>query len=95
MADKSYEALIEALGIRESSGKYKVENSSGFLGKWQFGELALRDINYYRKDGTDRNDWGKEYWTNKNGADSKKNFWRHLQFKTRRFESGLKKLMDF
>ena len=74
MAGKTYEALIEALGQRESSGDYKVENSIGYLGKWQFGELALRDINYYRKDGTKCNDWGKEYWTNKNGADSKKKF---------------------
>ena len=95
MADKSYEALIEDLGIRESSGKYKAENPSGFLGKWQFGELALRDINYYRKDGTDRNDWGKEYWTNKNGADSKKKFLETPAIQDKAIREWFKKINGF
>ena len=95
MAGKTYEALIEALGQRESSGDYKVENSIGYLGKWQFGELALRDINYYRKDGTKRNDWGKEYWTNKNGADSKKKFLETPAIQDKAIREWFKKINGF
>jgi len=36
--------LKEALGKRESGGKYDVLNSLGFSGKYQFGDMALEDM---------------------------------------------------
>ena len=74
MVDKSYEALIEALGIRESSGNYKEENDAGYLGKWQFGEGALVDIGYYDDGEWTINDWKDEYWKDESGVNSKKEF---------------------
>lgn len=70
----SYRNFLDALGERESGGNYGVVNSYGYLGKYQFGELALIDVGYYRDDDTDANDWQNGYWTGKNGIDSKAEF---------------------
>ena len=56
-APKSYDAFLDALGERESSGNYGAVNTLGFLGKYQFGEAALTDVGYYSADGTAANDW--------------------------------------
>jgi hypothetical protein len=48
----SYRDFLDALGERESGGDYGVVNSYGYLGKYQFGELALIDVGYYTADGT-------------------------------------------
>ena len=74
MASKTYTAFLDALGQRESGGNYNAENQFGYLGKYQFGELALRDIGYYTYDGTSANDWKPGFWTGKNGVDSKAEF---------------------
>ena len=70
----TYRDFLDALGERESSGDYTVVNSYGYLGKYQFGELALIDVGYYTADETSENDWQKGYWTGKNGIDSKADF---------------------
>lgn len=70
---KNYDAFLEAVGARESSGDYKIVNSIGFLGKYQMGEAALIDSDYYKKDGTAKNDW-KDEWTGKDGVNSKADF---------------------
>jgi hypothetical protein len=41
--------LKEALGKRESGGKYDVLNSLGFSGKYQFGDMALEDMGLLKK----------------------------------------------
>jgi hypothetical protein len=72
-ANKDYEAFLSALGSRESSGRYDVENPWGYLGKYQMGEAALIDAGYYLQDGTAQNDWRGE-WTGKDGVWSKEDF---------------------
>lgn len=73
-ASGSYRAFLDALGDRESSGDYGAVNTFGYLGKYQFGELALIDVGYYRADGTAQNDWKAAYWTGKDGVASKADF---------------------
>lgn len=73
-APKSYDAFLDALGERESSGNYGAVNTLGFLGKYQFGELALIDVGYYSADGTAENDWKPGSWTGKDGINSKADF---------------------
>ncbi len=78
--------MLEALGAFESGlpsgdpNQYKVENSLGFMGKYQFGEALLIDLDYYQaKDdvyyghGADKNYW-LGTWKGKNGINSKEQF---------------------
>jgi len=74
LAALTYDDFFDALGDRESSGDYGVVNTLGFLGKYQFGELALIDIGYYQPDQTSVNDWQSAYWTGKNGIHSEADF---------------------
>jgi len=70
----NYEDFLRALGYRESSGRYNIENRYGYLGKYQMGEMALKDAGYYKGDSTPRiNDWIGE-WTGKDGVWSKEDF---------------------
>lgn len=69
----SYDDFLDALGQRESGGDYGIVATLGYLGKYQFGELALVDIGYYELDGTATIDW-KGNWTGKDGIDSKADF---------------------
>jgi len=69
----SYDDFLDALGERESGGDYGIVATLGYLGKYQFGELALVDIGYYELDGTAAIDW-KGNWTGKDGIDSKAEF---------------------
>ncbi len=73
-APKSYRAFLDALGERESNGNYGAVNTLGYLGKYQFGELALIDVGYYEPDGTAQNDWKPGFWTGKDGVRSKDDF---------------------
>jgi hypothetical protein len=41
---KSFTGFKEALGFKESQGKYSLINSLGYMGKYQFGRAALRAI---------------------------------------------------
>lgn len=41
---KTYVGFKQALGARESNGLYTIVNSYGYMGKYQFGKLALRSI---------------------------------------------------
>ena len=80
---KSWEDFKLKLGQREtgySNPPYDIENSLGFIGKYQFGEALLIDLGYYiAKDGiyynngADRNYW-LGTWTGKNGINSKEDF---------------------
>ena len=68
-----YKDFLRALGYRESGGRYNIENTYGYLGKYQMGESALKDAGYYKGDPTRRNDWIGE-WTGKDGVWSKEDF---------------------
>ncbi|MEC4814357.1 MAG: hypothetical protein SAK29_13935 [Scytonema sp. PMC 1069.18] len=77
--------MLEALGVRETgllsgdSKQYQFENPSlGFLGKYQFAEILLIRLGYYKANvfygrGADKNYW-RGTWTKKNGIDSKSKF---------------------
>jgi phage tail protein X len=81
------QAMLKALGEFESGKRdgdpeqYRVENSLGFIGKYQFGEALLKDLGYYQADpvyngggnGVAKNFW-KGTWTNKRGVGSKAAF---------------------
>ena len=80
----NFQDMLEALGAFESGlpsgnpGQYTVENSLGFMGKYQFGEALLIDISYYKADvfygnGADKNYW-QGTWTGKRGINSKEQF---------------------
>jgi hypothetical protein len=80
----NFEALLAAMGAFESGlpegnpQQYQVENSLGFIGKYQFGEPLLIDLGYYQAGifythGADRNNW-QGRWTGKQGIDSKTAF---------------------
>lgn len=60
-----WQQFKEDLGTRESSGNYQAVNQYGFLGKYQFGNLALIDIGYKTREGN---------WTGKNGINSQEDF---------------------
>ncbi len=44
---KSFAGFKEALGFKESQGRYSVVNSLGYLGKYQFGKSTLRILGVY------------------------------------------------
>jgi len=83
----NFRDMLEALGAFESGlpsgnpNQYKVENSLGFIGKYQFGEALLIDLGYYNTtnpyigggNGVDRNYWYGT-WKGKNGINSKEQF---------------------
>ena len=43
----SFVGFKEALGFKESRGRYSVVNSLGYLGKYQFGKATLRVLGVY------------------------------------------------
>ena len=47
LLDKSYVGFKEALGFKESGGKYACINTLGYLGKYQFGANTLKLIGIY------------------------------------------------
>lgn len=73
-------SYLGSLGTRESNNNYRVINSFGYLGKYQFGAVALLDIGYL-KAGVNTNYRYHESvlnnadnWTGKNGASNKEAF---------------------
>ena len=43
-----FEGFLKALGHHESRNVYDIENSLGYLGRWQMGKPALSDIGWYK-----------------------------------------------
>lgn len=50
-AGKDYEDFLDDLGARESSDRYDVKNRFGYLGRYQMGEIALKDAGFLDSDG--------------------------------------------
>lgn len=46
-----YQAFLDELGFRESSNDYTVVNRFGYMGRYQLGTLALREIGYMDENG--------------------------------------------
>lgn len=58
--DMDYDGFIQDLALSESSGDYKAVNRLGYIGRYQFGETALKDIGMYEESGGNvdgNNDW--------------------------------------
>ena len=71
---KSLEELFKELGLSESSGRYNVVNSAGYLGKYQMGGSALTDAGYYKLNPNGKeNDWLGTF-TGKDNVNSKEDF---------------------
>ncbi|OEU76301.1 MAG: hypothetical protein BA874_01435 [Desulfuromonadales bacterium C00003068] len=67
---KSYDGFLAALRKMESGGNYKAVNTLNFIGAYQFGEAALIDLGYVRRD---RDPYDNNYgggFTGKNGIRS-------------------------
>lgn len=45
--ERNFIAFKEAVAFKESQGKYKVINTLGYLGKYQFGKSTLKRFNIY------------------------------------------------
>jgi|GEM_PF-665175 len=74
ICDKSYSEFLEDLRDRESSGNYLAINALNFIGAYQFGEAALIDLGYVRRDAdVYDNDYGGGF-TGKNGVESLADF---------------------
>ena len=55
---RTYDDYLSALGARESNNNYASRNQFGYLGRFQFGEMALTDCRLYQGDTTpNTNDW--------------------------------------
>lgn len=44
LSGKTFTGFKEALGFKESQGRYKLINTLGYMGKFQFGKAALKAI---------------------------------------------------
>ena len=73
-ASRDYAAFFAALRFKESRGDYQAVNTLNFLGAYQFGEAALIDLGYVRRDSDiyDNNFGGG--FTGKNGIRSVQDF---------------------
>ena len=65
-----YTDFVYALRMRESSGNYKVKNPYGYLGAYQFGEGALIDLGFVKRDGDWRDNDYSGGWTGLHGINS-------------------------
>lgn len=61
-----FEDFLEALGFRESSGRYDNDKNPDYHGKYQMGKLALAEAGYYNLK--------TKSFTGKNGIKSKQDF---------------------
>lgn len=41
-----YDAFLTTLGNRESGNRYNIKNQYGYMGRWQLGKSALKDIGF-------------------------------------------------
>jgi len=68
-------ALKTQISKSESGGNYAAENQLGYLGKYQFGALALTDLKYIRPGTTNRGMSNPSSWLGTNGVTSKETYW--------------------
>jgi hypothetical protein len=68
--DKSYSAFFAEIRERESSDRYNFSSKAGYLGAYQFAEITMKNLGYYKGDSTGTQDWIGG-WTGKDGVTSK------------------------
>ncbi|WP_319471540.1 hypothetical protein [uncultured Pseudodesulfovibrio sp.] len=79
------EDYLSTLGKRESSGKYNIKNTKGYLGKYQMGSSALTDAGYMKN--------GK--WTGKDGIDNEEAFLNSPEIQEKAIRSFVKKQWSY
>ncbi|CAG8504293.1 9947_t:CDS:1 [Cetraspora pellucida] len=71
-------AKLETNQVDDSLISYNYVDSSGFIGKYRFGEIMLSNLNYYKtnftQNGTDIKNFWNGSWTGKNGCNSYDDF---------------------
>ena len=70
----TYSEFFRALRDRESSNDYTVKNQYGYLGAYQFGEAALIDLGYVKRDNNAYDNKFNGGFTGKNNIDSVADF---------------------
>lgn len=70
----NFGAFLVALKLMESSGDYQAVNTLNFLGAYQFGEAALIDLGYVRRDADPYDNDFSGGWIGKNGIRSTSQF---------------------
>ncbi|WWV91972.1 hypothetical protein [Escherichia phage PJNS034] len=90
-------AYGDVLGQRESGGKYDIENTLGYVGKYQFGWPALVDLGIIKSQGrVGRGQKSilneKSNWTGKYGVNSKEEFLNSPEAQEKAFEDWNKML---
>lgn len=70
----TYDDFFAAVRQRESGGNYKVVNSAGYAGAYQFGEAALIDLGYAPKDSNVYDNKFTAGFLGKDGIDSLQTF---------------------
>jgi DNA-binding transcriptional MerR regulator len=59
---KTLKHFLKDIAQRESSGNYKEINTLGYIGKYQFGKLALKDVGLDKKVDTERFKKNPKIW---------------------------------
>ncbi|MBE7703795.1 MAG: hypothetical protein E7Z89_07085 [Cyanobacteria bacterium SIG28] len=93
----SFEDLLTALGLSESSGNYGAVNKFNYLGKYQMGEEALSDAGYYKKNALNsskNNTWNGQF-TGKDGVYSKNDFLNNHQAQENAIREYMKKQWQY
>lgn len=70
----TFSAFLIALKLAESGGNYQAVNTLNFVGAYQFGEAALIDLGYVRRDSDVYDNDFSGGWTGKNGIRSVQGF---------------------
>lgn len=92
---KDLDDLYEALGFSESSGRYNIVNSAGYLGKYQMGGAALSDAGYYNLNPNGKeNDWLGTF-TGKDNVYSKEDFLNNPQAQENAVREFMKKQWQY
>jgi len=73
LSQADVDALKDALGQRESSDNYSAVNQFNYVGKYQFGAAALKDMGYVSTAKNSELDTDAN-WKGKNGVNSKTDF---------------------
>lgn len=71
---KSYQAFLAALRHMESRGDYKAVNTLNFIGAYQFGEAALIDLGFVKRDSDPYDNNFSGGFTGKRGIHSVQDF---------------------
>ena len=83
-------ALMAQIGHSESSGNYSAVNQFNYLGKYQFGALALTDRGYVKAGTKNSGLNDPANWTGKDGVSSKESYLSNTAVQESVMEANLK-----